>query len=565
MSELLVRGGTVLDGTGAPGVRADVRIVDRLIREVGPNLAQGDADVLDAGGALVTPGFIDLHTHLDPALFWDPLVDPMPQHGVTTILTGNCSLSLAPMRQHDRRSFSSFFSFVEDIPEDAFHEHVPWTWTTWSEYLAAMRPGHALSVAGLVGHTPLRIFVMGHEAWERAANESERQAIAALLDDCLGAGAFGFSTSFFDTDISGRPAPPRVADDAEFEALFDVVGRHRALVQFVPEWMGGDPQASVERMARLARGRDLTLTWTGLAHKPATDARNLAMLDRTQELRMSGVRINSQYSPRPHDAQVNWDRTIAFVGMPRGWQQVISRRGDDKIRLLADPSWRQTAREEWDAAPLGISSMQFFEKTLVTSVGRADLQRWVGRSLDDLVAERGGHRSDVLADWLIDNRLETGIVVRGYSNSDADGVSRFLRHPANIIGASDAGAHVAMTCCFGDSTLILAHHVRDRGDLTLESAVSQMTGQAADMLGLADRGRVEPGGVADLAVFALDELRWLPEESAQDLPSGGARFRRPSGGYRYVMANGVVTSAEGRATGARPGGPLVRSLGEWAK
>ena len=235
---LLVRGGTLVDGTGAPARAADVRIRDGAVVEVAPGLAPDGETVVDADGAYVAPGFIDCHTHYDPSVWWDPLVDPMPQHGVTTVVTGNCSLSLTPVRAADRVAASDVFGFIEDIPVDAFAAGIPWSWESYAEWRDALRAhGTAVHVAPLLGHSNLRVYVMGDEAWNRPARPEERDRMAAVLADSLAAGALGLSTSFIDQDRHGHAVPSRAADDDELRALIEVLGRapgHAAAA--LPEW-----------------------------------------------------------------------------------------------------------------------------------------------------------------------------------------------------------------------------------------------------------------------------------------------------------------------------------------
>ena len=228
--DLLVRGGTLVDGTGAPARTGDVRVRDGRIAEIGTDLAPdgtGDAREveIDARGAYVAPGFIDCHTHYDPSVWWDPLVDPMPQHGVTTVVTGNCSLSLSPVRAADRVTASDVFGFIEDIPVDAFATGIPWAWESYAEWRDVLRThGTAVNIAALVGHSNLRVYVMGDDAWDRTATDDERARLATVLADSLAAGALGLSTSFIDQDRHGNAVPSRAADDAELLALVDVLG-----------------------------------------------------------------------------------------------------------------------------------------------------------------------------------------------------------------------------------------------------------------------------------------------------------------------------------------------------
>ncbi len=556
MADLLVAGGTVVDGSGGPSTRADVRVRDGRIAEIGPRLTADGERVIDAAGALVTPGFIDNHTHVDPSLWWDTSCDPMPQHGVTTVLMGNCSLSLAPVRAADRAGVTSLFCYIEDLPESAFDSAIPWAWETWPQYQAhASRQGFSVNASGYVGHTPLRLFVMGQQAWDRPATEPERREMAEVLDQSLAAGALGLSTSMgFDEDRDKRPVPSRLADDAELTALLDVVAAHRRAVQFIPDQTGGRAmRADVERMAGLCGPRQLPHTWIGIFHDENHPDAALRMLDHAHGLQQQGINTLPQISPRTLDIRVNWQGGMSWFTLAEGWHRAVQANPEDKRRLLSDPQWRAVAREEWDRVPRTMIPHKYPDRLRLVEVRRPELTGWVGRSLADLVAERGGHPSDVLADWVLDNELDPGLVGVGVANSDPAGVAATLTHPASLLGNSDAGAHLQMMCATGDSTLLLTRHVRDRGDLSVESAVHQLTGRQAAAFGLTDRGELRVGAIGDLTVFNLDELSWDTDVFVDDLPAGGRRLRRPAGGYRYTAIAGDVTQQDGTITEARPG------------
>jgi N-acyl-D-aspartate/D-glutamate deacylase len=307
----------------------------------------------------------------------------------------------------------------------------------------------------------------------------------------------------------------------------------------------------------LTEGRDLSVTWTGLVHDVRLEDKMGRMLERTQQYADAGRRFVAQFSPRTVDARISWDRSMVFMALRQGWHQMIGTEPDERRRMLADPSWRALARDEWDATTIVKFPTRRPEKARLISVGRPEHAEWVGRTFADLVEARGGHPSDVLADWLLDNDLDAGVVLVGLHNTDPEGVAALLTHPATLVGGSDAGAHVAMVCTAGDSTLLLAHHVRDRGDLSLEQAVAHLTGRAASLVGVTDRGLIEPGMRADLTVFDLDRLVWMPDELVDDIPGGGLRFRRDAEGYRATIVNGMVTQEDGRLTGARPGRVLT--------
>ncbi|MEO5841835.1 MAG: amidohydrolase family protein [Acidimicrobiales bacterium] len=552
---LLVRGGHVVDGTGSTAKRADVRVHGGRIVEIGTSLAPDGEQVFDADGAIVAPGFIDTHAHTDPQVFWDPTVDPDPLHGVTTMLVGNCSLSLYPASPATRGDISDLFAYIEDVPRHLFDDCVPWTWTDYAGYRDTVNAtGAALNLAALVGHSPIRLAVMGDDAWTRVATPAECTAMARILDDAMRAGAWGLSTSFLDVDAHGRPVPSRAADGAEFDALLDALGaHHRGLVEFVPGLLGPDPEIAVEELARRCGARDIPLTWTGFAHSDSNPAYTQRWLDMARRLHSEGIRFYPQLSPRTVDFRLNWDSSMMFMSMPEGWHRVVAARGDDKAATLRDPGWRQRARDEWDRTEKAMFPHRRTELVRFVEVFGAENEQWLGRSLAELVTERGGHPSDVFADFVLANDCRPGVVAVGISNADIDGVARTFADPNVLISSSDAGAHMQMLCASGDTTLVLTRHVRERGDFTLEEAVYQLTGRQAEVFGFNGRGKVAVGNVADLTVFALDELHYDDDEFVHDLPGGGSRLRRPEGGYRATFVDGVAVQIDGKSTGALPG------------
>jgi N-acyl-D-aspartate/D-glutamate deacylase len=555
--DLLVRGGDIVDGTGAPPVRADVRIRHGRIVEMGPGLRPDGEEEFDASGAVVTPGFIDTHAHVDPQVFWDASLDPEPQHGVTTLLVGNCSLSLYPVSDATRGELSDLFAYIEDVPRHLFDDCVPWTWSDYDGYRDTVNAtGSGANLAPLIGHSPIRIAVMGADAWTRVATADERAAMARLLGDAMRGGAWGLSTSQLDVDIHGRPVPSRASDDAEVDALLDVLSAAgRGLVEIVPGLLdGADPRIMMEDLARRCGARHIPLTWTGFVYTDSNPASSESWLSLTRRLKADGISFYPQQSPRTVDFRLNWDSSMMFMSMPAGWHKVIAAVGDDaKAALLQDPVWRATAREEWDRVDKAIFPHRRPDKVRFVEVRGAGNQRWLGRTLADLIAETGGHPSDVLADFVLANDCRPALVAVGVANADLDGVSRMLADPDVLVSSSDAGAHMQMLCASGDSTLLLTRHVRERGDFTLEAAVHELTGRQSEAFGFTGRGVLAPGAAADLVVFSLDELHYDMDEFVSDLPGGGSRLRRAEGGYRATVVDGVAVQIGGKLTGELPG------------
>ncbi|MDJ0865538.1 MAG: amidohydrolase family protein [Myxococcota bacterium] len=556
MGNLIVKNGLLIDGTGRPARPADVRIRDGLVAEVGPDLAPDGEELVDAGGAYVCPGFIDSHTHLDPSMFWDPGCDPMPQHGVTTALIGNCSLSLAPVKPENLEEVMDVFCYIEDMPIEDFRSGIPWNWETWREYRDSMNEnGAALNMASLIGHSMLRIYVMGPDAWERAATDEEIEAMCAELAEALEAGCFGISTSFFDVDRAGRFVPTRFAEQKEFEALAATMGKAgHGLVEFIPNFTGETPLEEIKQMADATAPHDgVIAVWNGLLHTEMAPERSDELIAYSQGLRDEGADIWPIASPRTVDFNINWEQTMVFMMLPEGWNKIMLVRGEERAAMLRDPEWRKVAREEWDRVDKSLFPNTRIEHARFTSVTKPEYERWLAKSLKDLVEERGGHPSDVFADWILENDLEPGVVAAGVSNSDVEGVAKMLVDDRVIVSASDAGAHVQMMCAAGDTTLLLTRHVRERGDFTLEKAIYELTGAQSERLGFKDRGILAPGYAGDLTVFDLDELAWEQDTFVSDLPSGGARLRRPPGGYRLTAVAGVITQRDGVLTGENPG------------
>jgi N-acyl-D-aspartate/D-glutamate deacylase len=542
----------VIDGTGSTGFEADVRVGNGRIVELGRNLSRNGEDELDASGCVITPGFIDSHTHYDATLFWDPRCDPIVQHGVTTVLIGNCGLGMAPVRPQETGALGALFSYIEDLPKQVFETQVPWNWESYGAYAAAMRRRPwGLHIASCVSHSLLRQYVIGPDAWERSSTEVEAAQIARLAAEAMEAGAVGVSTSRFDRNPDGRVVPSWYADDAEFDKIFAAVAPYKGIIQTIPTQ--DDPAKwddDLRWMGRLSAKYGCPVLSNHIGQRPDNPDNAPRLLEVAREIRRKGGDVRHMISPRSIDIVMNFYQSMVFIYVP-AWNEVLqgglSR--DEKKRMLADPQWRARARADFDKSSIPgplLNAYQFIQ------VAKPELERWIAHSFGDLLAERGGHPSDVLADWGLENDLDAELLYP-LTNTDPVAVGELLAAPENLVSGSDAGAHIAMFDGAGDSTLILTRHVRERGDLTLEEAVRRMTKEQADFLGLKERGIVAPGAVADLTVFKLDELQYGRAVKIGDIPGGAKRFRRPAGGYRYTLVEGVLAQSFGEATEALPG------------
>src|SRR5436190_5522953 len=436
--DVVVRGGTLVDGTGTPPRRADVRVRDGVIAEIATDLTADGEAVIDAAGAFVAPGFIDCHTHYDPSMWWDPLLDPMPQHGVTTVVTGNCSLSLTPVRAHDRVGASDVFGFIEDIPLDAFSTGIPWTWESYAEWRDALAAhGTAVNIAALVGHSNLRTYVMGDDAWERAATPEERATIAKVLRECLDAGALGLSTSFLDQNRHGDPVPSRRADETELNDLIEVLAQAPGgprVLEFLPwlkeidRWLD-----NIEQVARWCGPRGVACTWNQLTMNTRDPSRSARIIEQAHKLHAEGCRVYGQVSPRPTGHNVSFDQTPVFIAIP-AWTRLIQQTPDDKRRLLGDDTWRARARADWDRVGNGftIFPVNQLERVRLVSACAAQ-QQFAGATLADLVEARGGHPSDVLADWVLEHDLAPEMRTEAASH-DAAGTARLIADDTTVVG-----------------------------------------------------------------------------------------------------------------------------------
>ena len=553
MGDILVRGGTVVDGTGAPAFAADVRVRDGVIVEVAVGLSSGGEAVIDAAGALITPGIIDTHTHLDGAMWWNPSLDPLPAYGNTSMVFGNCGNSIAPLAGAQRDEIVDLLCFLEDLPLEAFRKEIPWTWEDWPQYVRALATQPTtVHLGGYLGHLALRTFVMGAAAWERVATADEITRMCQMLDDGLRAGAMGLSVNHFDKDRTLRLVPGYFADDDEYLALFGVVARHRpATVQMITRFNEpGNDIADAERFGRICRETGVRAQWPGMPMNVRDDEHRPLVWDAHHRIQAGGSDFWPVVPFKPLAPFFSFERSIVFQRVP-AWNDLINGPEEEKLRLLADPGWRDTARTDWDNRTHSSTSRVDRPNEMMlaiseTGAGPLDV------SLADFATAQKLHVSDALAEWVGANGVHSLMVGLPERLSEPDIVAA-LREPRTLANINDSGAHLQLFSGAGEHVYLLTHYVRDAGLLTIEEGVHALTGRTAEFFGLSDRGVVAPGKVGDLAVFALDEIELRQEERSYDVPHGTWRFTRPPAGFRATIVAGTPTWLEGEPTGARPG------------
>ncbi|OCC24215.1 amidohydrolase [Croceicoccus estronivorus] len=561
----MIKNGTVVDGTGRPAYKADVRVAGEIITEIAPGLDRREREqVIDASGCYVTPGFMETHNHFDGPMWWMPAMEPMPGYGVTTSVNGNCGFTAAPVHQDAavRKEMVQIFSFFEDIPEKPFLNRLPWDWNKWSEYRASLKRNVKLPVnfAAYVGHIAIRLAVMGPEAWDRAATPDEIEKMCVLLDDALAAGAIGMSSNLLDNDGKDRPIPTKKADDAEWSALLDVLERYpgRQLQVIVDYVMRVDAAESMAKIERLVEGRDIRVQLAGAVPNLAYQARLFDGAKALHEARKAaGLDMWAGYHHVASTTLVGfvnslvWAQTNNYV-----WHEIIeAKTEEEKLALLADPAWRERARQSWDgirdvSRAKSPDAFELFDSE--TDAGPT------GISLRQFMEENGyGHPSDALADWVIENGIHSNLRMEEAAKNE-EAMDYLLHDPKAVGNISDAGAHGKMFCGIGDNVLLLTRYVRDRKKLTIEQGVHLLTGRIAEHFNLlAERGTLEVGKKADITVFDLDEIERRPEFKSYDVPDGEGgctyRYSRKPAPVRLTLVNGTATFVRGEFTGKFPG------------
>jgi len=562
--DLLIRGGTVVDGTGAPRRTADVAVRGGVIVEVGRVEAEA-AEVIDADGLLVTPGFVDVHTHYDGQVTWDPLLTPSVWHGVTTAIMGNCGIGFAPVRPERRGWLVSLMESVEDIPAEALHAGIHWQWESFPEYLDALGAlPRAIDVGAQIPHGPLRTYVMDERgADNEPATDADIAAMAALVEEAIRVGALGFSTNRLPahTAPDGRPLPGTYATVDELLGIGRGMARGGGgVVEVVSSGAMNQVddgfRADVDWATRLSRESGVPVTIC-LSQIDGNADHWRAVLAWIADANRAGGRLNAQVAGRPLGILIGLGTKQQYTGRP-AYDEIADLPVRERAQAMADPERR---RRILDTPNAGIGIGRFIEAMADRAFPLDDPPDYEPPP-EASVAARAAREGRPVAEVFYDVYLENGgerlvlFTLGGYANRNSDHIVEMLRDEHAVLGLADGGAHCALICDASSYTTVLSQLVRDRtrgARLELETAVRAMTGGPADLYGLADRGVLAPGRKADCNVIDFDRLGVRLPEVVHDLPAGARRIVQRAEGYVATVVGGEVIQRDGADTGARPG------------
>lgn len=558
MLDLLIRDANIVDGTGAPARYGDVGVKDGRITAVGET-DEPAAKTLDAQGLTLAPGFVDLHTHYDAQLFWDPTASPSVQHGVTTVFGGNCGFTLAPAASDQQDYLTRMLARVEGMPLDALRAGLDWQWSSFGDWLKRFEGRIAVNAGFLVGHSALRLAAMGDGAVGGAATQQQLERMVALLHDALDTGAIGFSTSQSQThnDAAGNPVPSRSASREELLALAGGVRDHpgTTLEAIIPGCINGFTDDEVTLLTDMSVAAGRPLNWNLLGVSAANPAGHEKQLRASEVAAEHGGRVVALTLPHAMKIRLSFLTGFVLDGLP-GWREVMHLPVPERLAALADPEVRRRLNQGAQSEEAGmLRGLANWGRLIIVETFAPENADATGRSVGEVAAARGGEPFDTLLDIVIADELRTGLTPPAFGDESADWRLRaeVWRHPYAVIGGSDAGAHLDMMCGAIYTTSLLGHGVREYGVVTLEEAVRLLTDVPARLYGLVERGRITPGWHADLVLFDPQTVDHGPERTRYDLPAGAPRLVADAHGIASVLVGGVEVCRDGVATGAMPG------------
>ncbi len=561
--DLVIRGGNVVDGTGTPARQADVAIVGDRIEAVGPDLGPGRREI-DAEGLLVTPGWVDIHTHYDGQVTWDPHLTPSGWNGVTTVVMGNCGVGFAPVRPGKQEFLIQLMEGVEDIPGTALAEGIDWQWETFPEYLDALEKlPRSVDVGAQIPHGAVRAYVMGDRgARNEKANEQDIDAMAAIVKEGLEAGGLGFSTSrtILHRAKDGEVVPGTYAEDAEILGIGRMLGEvgHGVMEiasDLAPE---GDELAWMRRLGR-ETGRPITFA---CLQNPTDPDQWRRLLDAVDEDAREGGNLRPQVAQRPAGLIMGFDSSLHPFRLKPSFHRFVEMEPAARLEGLADPSVRQAILEEESVLGNMASVTTLITESWQMMYPLGDPPSYEPGPEESIAARAeaaGVSPAELAYDLMLDGQL-LYMPFLGYANGDLEAIRTMMSHERAVFGLSDGGAHCALVCDASMPTFLLTYWARDRekGErFPIEWIVERQTRHTAEFYGMHDRGTLEPGMKADLNVIDFEGLRIHAPRMVRDLPAEGKRLVQEIDGYRYTVKSGEVTFADGKPTGALPGG-LIR-------
>ncbi len=569
MHDIVIRGGKIVDGTGAPAFSGDVALSGDRVVQVGGKAGPGKREV-NADGRLVTPGWVDVHTHYDGQATWDPVLAPSSWHGATTIVFGNCGVGFAPVRREHQRALIEMMEGVEDIPGITLTEGLKWDWESFPEYLDALeRLPRTIDIGAQVAHHPLRVYAMGERAINRElATAEDIETMARLTEEALKAGAVGFTTSRTDQHktLAGDLVPGRYAEHEELIAIGRAMGRAgRGTFGFLSDFEDEATEWKWIRQVAKDSGRPVWFLLTDRSYDPQRWRR---LMDGVRAGRADNLPLYAQVAGRPVGLTLGMNTSLNPFGLREGYAELAKLSPAEMMAKLRTPEVRRLILSQ-EASPRLLEVLPPLSRQIATRWDRMyplgetpDYEPPAERSIAALAAKEGVTPPEYCYDYLVggDNRM-IYFPVTNYVHGDLEVVRELIEDPHTILGLSDGGAHCGVICDASLNTTMLAHWVRDRARgprLPLEFVVQQMTSGTADFYGFKDRGRLQPGKKADVNVIDFDGLYLHSPKMIFDLPAGGRRLVQQVDGYDMTICAGTPIFEKGQETGARPG-KLVRS------
>ena len=554
--ELLIKNGTLIDGSGAPAFRGDVAVQDGRIAEIG-RIADGADSVIDAADCMVAPGFIDPHTHYDAQICWDNAITPSSWHGVTSAVLGNCGVGIAPCLPQAREIAMRDLVNVEAIAYDVLEEGITWDWESFPEYLdAAARRGSVLNLAFLAPLTPFRHYVMGDESIERAATAAETARIRDVIAEAMMAGAFGFSSTILNQHVGfqGRPLACRNASRDELKAYANVLKQMgKGVIEVaLTRQIGVLDDEQCDMLDFLLEESGRPVTFIALFDRDDIPEAVRDTLRRAAPMIAKGAR--PQTSPLPLTRNINMRNPFTFAAFP-SWGQVFEDTSRESQRAIyADPGFRDRFREDLKRPQTVIN----WDRLVLHEAQASEIRRFEGQSVAEIAQTRGGDEVNAFLDVAVADNLACEYTYASF-NTRPERMRELLNDPSVLLGLGDGGAHLDILCDSGYPTYLLGTWVRERQAITSEEAVRRLTSDPADMFGIRDRGRLKPGLAADICVYDPATVGSSNRgERRHDLPGGGKRMVMPSRGICHTVVNGRIVYADGALTGDA-GGQVLRS------